>query len=863
MRLATRALICALTIFVLSAAVTAQTLRLPQDPRNQAPAVGTGGPVGGPTGLFTVYDGDTIRKGEFTFSVAYSNYDRDPGNVDIVDVPLSFNVGINDHLELFFKTNGYRGMKVNSPKNLSGFYLPNSQLFFNATTLCSGPAIILAPERVSGPNAISGAVFRPAGPPCYFGGQPFRQFPFIGATGPNFGLSGGLISPPYVSRIGTPFGGNGSFGAASNFPGMGSPVGSILPGIVLNTVILPCTALSGNCRPPANAGPLAPQIVPTTFTIAPSYLPDAPFMNRLYGESSFTDMVVGAKIRLTAPNSALGLGFIPFYRWYPDNANDAAGFNQLQRGASPGANIGDFGLIGFASGRLSQHVNVSANLGYILNSNPKSKAMGDAVLLDRPDEFLSGLGFDFPINKHFQLIAEARSTMYVAGRTPNAFNNNPVDAIGGIRIYPARWWGLGFAYRRHMNQQDSAHFNETNFDVAISQVSGVNVPGRGIVIVPGTTRPATSGGRPIGFNFSDDPNGFIFQLWAGHRNARTERRINVAPTVSISSSSGSITLPCPPGESSESCTPSASNSVDLTADARDEDNDTLLYTWSVTGGRLSGEGRSVTWDLAGTQPGTYTAVVTVNDGNGHTANDSTTVTIAECTRCVPPCPTVSVSCPSDVDLGEPITFNASVNGDANVTYNWSVSAGTISGGQGTSSITVDTARLGGQTVTATVELGGLDPSCSRTASCSTSVKPAPVGAVRFDEYGDIRFNDEKARLDNYAIELQNQPGAEGYIIAYGTCVGDGTCTHTSCIVAEKRAERAKDYLVNTRGIDAGRIMTVDGGCRSSVDVELWVVPRGADAPAASSDNAVDPCPECRKPRAPRRRPRTRRRGMDE
>ena len=87
--------------------------------------------------------------------------------------------------------------------------------------------------------------------------------------------------------------------------------------------------------------------------------------------------------------------------------------------------------------------------------------MGDAVLLDRPDEFLAGLGFDFPVNKHFQLIAEARSTMYVGGRTPNAFNNNPVDAIGGVRIFPARWWGIGAAYRRHMNQQDSGSLQWT------------------------------------------------------------------------------------------------------------------------------------------------------------------------------------------------------------------------------------------------------------------------------------------------------------------------------------------------------------------------------------------------------------------
>ena len=130
MRLATRALIAALATLVLCAVVSAQTLRSPDDPRNQSPAVGTGGPEGGPTGLFTIYDGATIRRGEFTFSIAYSNFDRDPGNVDIVDIPLSFNVGLNDHVELFFKTNGYRGIKVNNPPNLSSFYLRTRSLKF-------------------------------------------------------------------------------------------------------------------------------------------------------------------------------------------------------------------------------------------------------------------------------------------------------------------------------------------------------------------------------------------------------------------------------------------------------------------------------------------------------------------------------------------------------------------------------------------------------------------------------------------------------------------------------------------------------------------------------------------------------------
>src|SRR6185503_21384953 len=80
MRLAHRALIAALVSLVLCAEVSAQTLRSPNDPRNQSPSVGTGGPEGGPTGLFTIYDGSTLRRGEFTFSIAYSNFDRDPGN---------------------------------------------------------------------------------------------------------------------------------------------------------------------------------------------------------------------------------------------------------------------------------------------------------------------------------------------------------------------------------------------------------------------------------------------------------------------------------------------------------------------------------------------------------------------------------------------------------------------------------------------------------------------------------------------------------------------------------------------------------------------------------------------------------------
>jgi len=835
MRLAHRALIAALVSLVLCAAVSAQTLRSPNDPRNQSPSVGTGGPEGGPTGLFTIYDGSTLRRGEFTFSIAYSNYDRDPGNVDIVEVPLSFNVGLNDHIELFFKTNGYRGVKVNNPQNLSSFYLPNSQLFCG-TTLCSPRAIVLAP---SGPNVgtlANTAVFRP------LNNQPFVQFPFVGGSAGTFGLTAGQIGqqfgfPGFNALLGPPVAqpNSGTFGTADNFPGIGSPVGGILPGVVLATTTLPATALT------------LPITVPLTFTVAPTYLPDAPFINRLYGESNFTNMVFGAKIRFTGPNNPLGVALIPMYRWWLDKGNDLSGFNQMQRGAGPGGDIGDFGIMGVVDGRLGKHVNVSANGGYWLNSNPKG--LGDFVLLDRPDELLAGIGFDFPVNEHFQPIAEVRSTTYVGGRTPNAFENNPVDVLGGVKIYPRRWFGIGIAYRRHLNQQDQDHFNPADFNIPIQQITNVNVVGRGLVVVPGTSRPVTSQGFPLGFVFSDEPNGFIFQFWAGRRNARQPPPPpNVAPVVnSVTPSISTLRQACPPGQGTSSNCPTPTT-VTLVADATDANQDQLLYTWSVTGGRLSGEGRQVSWDLTGVANGTYTATVEVNDGNQHTANGSATVTVADCPDCVkppPPCPTVSVSCPSEVDPNQPITFTASVSGgdsSATYTYNWSVSAGTISSGQGTSTITVDTNGLAGQSVTATVSIGGADPSCTgTTASCTTGVKPPPPVAVKFDEYGNIRFNDEKARLDNYAIQLQNQPGSGGTIIVYGTCAGEG----------QQRGDRAKDYLVNTRGIEAGRITVVDGGCSSELKVQLWIVPSGATAPTPDTTGAISPCPECRRYRGRR------------
>jgi hypothetical protein len=203
------------------------------------------------------------------------------------------------------------------------------------------------------------------------------------------------------------------------------------------------------------------------------------------------------------------------------------------------------------------------------------------------------------------------------------------------------------------------------------------------------------------------------------------------------------------------------------------------------------------------------------------------------------CPTIGVSGPSDDPLaGTPITFVADVQGgdkDVTPTFNWTVSAGTISSGQGTSVITVDTTRADGS-ITATVEMGGYDRTCNTVASSTAYVRVQPK-ARKIDEYGTLKTADEQARLDNYAIELQNDPTAQGYVLTYRG-------NTTTALSAKAVGQKAMNYLVNTRGIDSSRMIFVYGGAQLAARTELWVVPSGATPPAASPE----PLPRVMAPR---------------
>jgi hypothetical protein len=100
-----------------------------------------------------------------------------------------------------------------------------------------------------------------------------------------------------------------------------------------------------------------------------------------------------------------------------------------------------------------------------------------------------------------------------------------------------------------------------------------------------------------------------------------------------------------------------------------------------------------------------------------------------------------------------------------------------------------------------------------------------------DAFGKVNMSDLAARLDNFAIELQNDPSARGLFVVY------------------PRPDRlpgwymrlaywGKGYLIKVRGFDASRVEVVNGGYRDEVKYELWALRPGAASPVEPYDWAA-------------------------
>lgn len=197
-------------------------------------------------------------------------------------------------------------------------------------------------------------------------------------------------------------------------------------------------------------------------------------------------------------------------------------------------------------------------------------------------------------------------------------------------------------------------------------------------------------------------------------------------------------------------------------------------------------------------------------------------------------PEFTISCPTQVQTaGETVELSISTKDKywaerlPTLTFNWTVSIGTILEGQGTLKIKIQTPK-DAASITATVQIESTEPISYREVrdSCTFELVPTPV-ATKFDEFS-IKANCEDilARLDNYFINFQNDPTVSGLIAIYDK--------KESKAVANANSIRTPIFQILTwmemRRFDSSRINIIRAAGGENAKTEFWIVPLGATPP---------------------------------
>ena len=125
------------------------------------------------------------------------------------------------------------------------------------------------------------------------------------------------------------------------------------------------------------------------------------------------------------------------------------------------------------------------------------------------------------------------------------------------------------------------------------------------------------------------------------------------------------------------------------------------------------------------------------------------------------CPAIVIETPPKMaQPGDKFELSASVKGSvglSNLRYDWTLSGGIIEKGQGSSVISVGTTRENeGTNIQIKVVVSGLSPVCGNTAAEVIVVAGYRCG-LPVDEFGALKPNDVKARVDNVYIQLEFNP----------------------------------------------------------------------------------------------------------
>jgi hypothetical protein len=297
------------------------------------------------------------------------------------------------------------------------------------------------------------------------------------------------------------------------------------------------------------------------------------------------------------------------------------------------------------------------------------------------------------------------------------------------------------------------------------------------------------------------------------------------------------------------------------------------YTWTSTGGTISGTSSTANIDTKGAAPGTYTVTGHVTEGAkpGQSADCTAQFTVKPFE---PPMMNSCTANPSTVDSGGSSTITANATSPQNrpLTYSYSATAGSVSGTTSTATLTAPSIAAGSNssvTVTCNV-VDDLGKSDSKTAMVTVNGPPLPPPppAPMASSLCSVSFERDKARpervdnegkacLDDVALALQRSSDAKLALVANEDAkekkISDreAKMKHPKPSAAAKRAVNTKDYLVTEKGIDPSRIMLYTG-TDDAKTVTTTLVPAGATNPVAS-DPTVDESTVKAVPRTPKKK----------
>ena len=343
----------------------------------------------------------------------------------------------------------------------------------------------------------------------------------------------------------------------------------------------------------------------------------------------------------------------------------------------------------------------------------------------------------------------------------------------------------------------------------------------------GTAAAFRGGVRPL--SSTSDPNAIGTEILGGRANLNA-----VQLSTGILWHMGSI-VPPPPVTYTCSASPTEvypGDPVTVTCNAQNlNPKKTPTYTWTSTGGKVSGTSSTGNVDTSNLAPGTYTVTGHVTEGNkaGQSADGNATFTVKQFEP-----PTISCSAnPTTVNPGESATITAQGVSPQNrpLTYSYSASSGQVSGSNGTATLTTTGVAPGAITVTCNVA-----DDKGQTASSTTTVTvnaPPPPPAPKVETLCSINFgrdkrrpervdNEAKACLDDVALNLQRNADAKAVLVG-----SSAPNERHAAKAAAQRAVNTKSYLVNEKGIDPSRI-DVRTGNAGSVEVQNYLVPAGAN-----------------------------------